>query len=59
MAETQHAGAVAFYSDQLLLVEFGGAVFWVTDRQGLATRGIHFGPRTGNNDPRLYCSSYW
>lgn len=44
-------------SDQLLLGESGGAVFWVTDRQGRTTRGVHFGQRTGNKDPRLYYSS--
>ena len=43
MAETPHASAVAFYSDKLLLVESGGAVFWFTDRQGLTTRGVYVG----------------
>ena len=56
-AKTQQACTVAFCSDQLLLVESGRAVFWVADRQGLATRGVYFGQRTANNDPRLYCSS--
>ena len=57
MAKTPQAGAGAFYSDQLLLVESGGAVFWVTDRQGLTARGVYVGPRTGSNDPRLYYTS--
>jgi len=46
-----------FVPTSYLLVESGRAVFWVADRQGLATRGVYFGQRTGNNDPRLYCSA--
>jgi len=52
--EKQTPKTFALYPDKLILVEFGGNIFWVVNGKTIAPRRIYLGKRIGENHHGIY-----